>query len=233
MATLCPYCHAEVPASEAMACPGCGVAHHHECWIENDGCAVQLCLHGPKLPYLRGPAPSQPGESEPQRPRARLTVDLEPDAGPLSRDQLSPAASRPEGTPRGRRWQLVIAAAVGGVVALAVILLVTGGSADPLTVSRTTSSGDDLPDADRTAAIIRQQRARVEQSSRETAEAQLSFALPVQPAPPPPASSDQGSVTPPAQPAVPVQPVAPPPQLQPVRPPAGPPCLSPDQAGCS
>ncbi len=50
--TLCPFCHDDVAPAEATACPGCGTAHHTECWEEGAGCTILGCARNPR----RGPA---------------------------------------------------------------------------------------------------------------------------------------------------------------------------------
>jgi hypothetical protein len=44
---VCPYCRADVLLDESVACAGCGVRHHRECWHlsvrEYGGCSVYGC----------------------------------------------------------------------------------------------------------------------------------------------------------------------------------------------
>jgi TM2 domain-containing membrane protein YozV len=46
---VCPYCRTEVGEAEGerTECPGCGTAHHADCYAENGGCTVFGCANAP------------------------------------------------------------------------------------------------------------------------------------------------------------------------------------------
>lgn len=56
MATVCcPYCSETIDASKTGqrsrgvgVCPACGIAHHADCWAENQGCTTFQCPHSPQ-----------------------------------------------------------------------------------------------------------------------------------------------------------------------------------------
>lgn len=54
----CPYCGNTIESLEVPECPDCGVPHHAECWIANNGCSVRGCTQAPPDdPKLILPAP--------------------------------------------------------------------------------------------------------------------------------------------------------------------------------
>ena len=41
----CPYCKSKIKQGEdIIVCSECGMPHHKECWIENNGCTTFGCL---------------------------------------------------------------------------------------------------------------------------------------------------------------------------------------------
>lgn len=42
---ICPYCKTKLlPEDDVVVCSNCGMPHHKECWIENQGCTTFGCL---------------------------------------------------------------------------------------------------------------------------------------------------------------------------------------------
>ena len=40
----CPYCGSAIEAGQSkVVCPGCGIAHHAECWESYESCSVRGC----------------------------------------------------------------------------------------------------------------------------------------------------------------------------------------------
>lgn len=224
-----------------MACPGCGTPHHHECWAENDGCAVQLCACGPKLPYIGGALPPRRGEADRVGERRRLRVDLGPDEAPapVNAPRSSWRNLRDVTALRGLASRPMVLAAMAGVLVVAVILLVTSSSQDPVTAAPTdTAAGARESDGDQTVAIIKEQRLLVDRKRAKDAGLQESSVR--RPVPP---GGGRVPVGPPVRPAgppavqAPAQPLAPPPPPPVAPPPAPPPqpgpkCVNPDQPGC-
>jgi TM2 domain-containing membrane protein YozV len=46
---VCPYCRSEIgdAEEERKDCPGCGTAHHADCFAENGGCTIFGCSQAP------------------------------------------------------------------------------------------------------------------------------------------------------------------------------------------
>jgi hypothetical protein len=59
----CPFCLCDMdPGQHVVVCPECGLAHHADCWEENEGC----CTFGCKLAPLRhslGPPVAAPAQA--------------------------------------------------------------------------------------------------------------------------------------------------------------------------
>jgi len=50
----CPFCLTAIVAGDATTtCPSCHAVHHHDCWEENQGCAVYGCTHVPVVESRR------------------------------------------------------------------------------------------------------------------------------------------------------------------------------------
>lgn len=49
MSSICPYCRTEIGSleGERIDCPGCGTAHHSDCFQENGGCTIFGCSKAP------------------------------------------------------------------------------------------------------------------------------------------------------------------------------------------
>lgn len=47
MNPICPFCRAPIEGDEVPECPDCGIPHHLECWIENNGCSIPGCSQAP------------------------------------------------------------------------------------------------------------------------------------------------------------------------------------------
>ncbi len=61
----CPYCLTGFnPGDQVVLCPACRMAHHVECWIENEGC----CSYGCEAAPLRTLPVLTPSESAPSPP---------------------------------------------------------------------------------------------------------------------------------------------------------------------
>jgi len=102
---ICPYCRSPVESGgDAKQCPSCGSAHHADCWIENDGCAVIGCAAGPAAKKAAGivlPPIEEPG--------AAVVVDVETEQ-----------AQEGKGGPRRLARPLIAGAAVVAVVAIGI-----------------------------------------------------------------------------------------------------------------
>ena len=45
MEIICPYCKTKLTdGDDVVVCSDCGMPHHKECWIENQGCTTFGCI---------------------------------------------------------------------------------------------------------------------------------------------------------------------------------------------
>lgn len=77
-AKICPKCNGAInPGDNATVCPACGVEHHLNCWIANQGCAVPTC------PGKQPAAPVAP-VAEPVAPVVEPVAPVAPVAEPVA-----------------------------------------------------------------------------------------------------------------------------------------------------
>ena len=112
----CPYCTTPVDMANAWECDACHTAHHGECWIENQGCAVAACSSGPSAtdPSLRPFVP----------PRGTVIDLSEPDTALVTPADGAPgsAVSRRRAQ---RRAQIIVALIASCFLVAVVVLVVT------------------------------------------------------------------------------------------------------------
>lgn len=123
--TPCPYCTTPLGGEPTSECEHCGARHHADCWAVNGGCAVALCIAGPKGsdPALRPPVPARPVlvvelDDEPDNGRA-------PDPPAVTLDvpaRLAATARQADDGPR--RVAVAVLAAVATVLCLLLLLVV-------------------------------------------------------------------------------------------------------------
>lgn len=93
MPQICPKCGMAInPGDNATVCPVCGVAHHLNCWIENQGCAVAACPS--KQPVAPVEQPVAPVE-QPVAPVEQPVAPVEQPVAPVEPAYQQPAYQAP------------------------------------------------------------------------------------------------------------------------------------------
>ena len=118
---LCTICQTAIATGEDVHnCSRCKSSYHAECWEQAGGCGTYGCENSPAS---KGAVSGGPASSPPTR--------LGPDALAPRMTPVSLASAIPRGRPVRRRWRsrTLVLAAIGGLGAIVIIIMLLGRSA--------------------------------------------------------------------------------------------------------
>ncbi len=128
---ICPVCKTEIKFGDAIkVCSSCGMPHHENCWIKNNGCTTYNC----------------PGQNTEVTPLTQSNVCSNCGA-PLAYGQTfcskcgqrSAPAIKPSGTKSNNMMKIIIPAVIGVIAIIAVVLffVLQAPSVEKITLSQT------------------------------------------------------------------------------------------------
>lgn len=89
MRPICPYCRTPIEEEDVPECPDCGIPHHLECWIENNGCSIPGCTQAPQDEPKVSLTPHAPGSRAEVRRNAMAAYAVSNDVSVTGVEQYS------------------------------------------------------------------------------------------------------------------------------------------------